>query len=95
MSSVETGRDDPARGFRWDEPTDVIANDLREAIEAGTYPVGSLLPPNDEIRAQYKVATGTVSRAVGLLKEAGLVYAVRGKRPKVIAADAIAPGGSI
>jgi DNA-binding GntR family transcriptional regulator len=58
----------------------------------GECPVGSLLPANEEVRAKYKVATGTVSRAIGLLKDAGLVHAERGKRPRVIATKAIDPG---
>jgi integrase len=73
-------------------PYEVIATDLRKAIEDGTYPVGSLLPANEEVRAKYKVATGTVSRAIGLLRDSGLVYVVRGKRPKVIATKASDPG---
>ena len=76
-------------------PYEQIATDLRKAIEDGTYPVGALLPANEVIRAKYKVATGTVSRAIGLLKEAGLVHAVRGKRPKVIATKAIEPGSQV
>jgi len=76
-------------------PYEQIASDLRQAIEGGTYPVGALLPPNEVIRAKYKVATGTVSRAIGLLKAAGLVHAARGKRPKVIATKAIEPGDEV
>jgi DNA-binding GntR family transcriptional regulator len=73
-------------------PYELIATDLRKAIEDGTYPVGSLLPANEDVRAKYKVATGTVSRAIGLLRDAGLVHVVRGKRPKVIATKASDPG---
>jgi integrase len=76
-------------------PYEQIATDLREAIEDGTYPVGALPPANEVIRSKYKVATGTVSRAIGLLKEAGLVHVVRGKRPKAIATRSIEPGSDV
>jgi hypothetical protein len=51
-----------------------------------------LLPLNEEVSARNKVATGTLSRAIGLLKEAGLVHVVRGKGPRVIATDARVTG---
>ncbi|WP_370452780.1 tyrosine-type recombinase/integrase [Kribbella sp. VKM Ac-2568] len=69
---------------RW--PHEIIAHDLRKAIADGTYPVGSSLPMNEDIRVRYKVATGTVSRAVHQLRDEGLLRVVSGKRPKVIAA---------
>jgi hypothetical protein len=72
-------------------PYEEIATDLRRAIEDGTYPVGSMLPANETIRAKYKVATGTVSRAIALLKDAGMIAGPRGKRPKVVATKALAP----
>ncbi|MDX6291859.1 MAG: integrase [Kribbellaceae bacterium] len=72
---------------RW--PHEFIAFDLRKAIADGTYPVGSSLPMNEEIRAKYKVATGTVSRAVHQLRDEGLLRVVSGKRPKVIAVPAL------
>jgi integrase len=74
---------------RW--PHEIIAYDLRKAIANGIYPVGSSLPMNEDIRAKYKVATGTVSRAVHQLRDEGLLRVVSGKRPKVIAVPALAP----
>ena len=59
--------------------------DLREAIERGDYRIGSQLPSNETIRAQYRVSTGTVSRAIAALKDAGMLEGPRGKRPRVIA----------
>jgi DNA-binding GntR family transcriptional regulator len=75
-------------------PHEEIATDLRKAIEDGTYPLGSMLPANETIRAKYKVATGTVSRAIALLKESGLIAGPRGKRPKVIATKPDDPAGA-
>ena len=66
-------------------PNERVLSDLREAIERGDYQVGSQLPSNETIRAQYRVSTGTVSRAIAALKGAGMIEGPRGKRPRVIA----------
>jgi integrase len=66
-------------------PYEHVLADLREAIETGEYQVGSLLPSNETIRARYRISTGTVSRAIATLKEAGMIEGPRGKRPRVIA----------
>jgi GntR family transcriptional regulator len=68
---------------RW--PHEIIAHDLRKAIADGTYPVGSSLPMNEDIRVKYKVATRTVTRAVHQLRDEGILHVVSGKRPMVIA----------
>ncbi|MET9310930.1 tyrosine-type recombinase/integrase [Kribbella sp. NPDC003505] len=68
-------------------PYERVLSDLREAIEGGEYRVGSQLPSNETIRAKHKVSTGTVSRAIAALKEAGMIEGPRGKRPRVIAAS--------
>jgi integrase len=64
-------------------PYQKLAADLRQAIEDGRYQVGSELPTTLELAAQHKVAAGTVSRAVGLLRSAWLVEVKRGQRAKV------------
>jgi DNA-binding GntR family transcriptional regulator len=66
-------------------PYERVLADLREAIERGDYRVGSQLPSNETIRAQYRVSTGTVSRAIAALKQAGMIEGPRGKRPRVVA----------
>jgi DNA-binding transcriptional regulator YhcF (GntR family) len=66
-------------------PYEHVLAELREAIETGEYQVGSLLPSNETIRARYRISTGTVSRAIAALKEAGMIEGPRGKRPRVIA----------
>ena len=68
-------------------PYEKVLTDLREAIERGDYRIGSQLPSNETIRAQYRVSTGTVSRAIAALKDAGMIEGPRGKRPQVIAAS--------
>lgn len=64
-------------------PYEVLAGKLREAIEDGTYPDGAVLPTSIELAAEHNVSVGTVSRAIGLLKAAGLVTADRGQRTTV------------
>jgi integrase len=55
--------------------------------ELGELAPGSPLPTVQELIAQHAVSAGTVSRAVALLKQAGLVEASRGKRATVIASN--------
>jgi integrase len=61
-------------------PYELLAADLRKAIENGTYASGSPLPTSVELAAAHDVSVGTVSRAVSLLKSAGLITARRGQR---------------
>ncbi|MFE4913008.1 GntR family transcriptional regulator [Streptomyces sp. NPDC056652] len=81
--------DADARGPDW--PVDVIRNEdarppyvqvadiLRREILEGTYPPGSQLPPAREIQERFKVANSTAQNAYRSLKQAGLVYAVKGR----------------
>ncbi|MFI1508678.1 GntR family transcriptional regulator [Streptomyces sp. NPDC020597] len=81
--------DTESEGPDW--PLDVIRNDdgrppyaqvadiLRREITEGTYPPGSQLPPAREIQERFKVANSTAQNAYRHLKQAGLVYAVKGR----------------
>ena len=60
-----------------------IAEVLRERIEAGTYAAGSLLPSEPELSTEFRVSRVTVNRAVGLLRQAGLVKVQRGRGTRV------------
>ncbi len=66
-------------------PYEKLAAELRGAIERGELTLGAPLPTCTELAVQYKVAPGTVSRAIAILKDAGLVSASRGKRTTVVA----------
>jgi DNA-binding GntR family transcriptional regulator len=50
-----------------------VANELRAAIEAGTYPVGAALPPYRQLAAEHGVAVNTAMAAVRLLVDEGFV----------------------
>lgn len=69
-------------------PYETVAAARRNDIESGALEPGSQLPTAVELAATHRVSVGTVSRALGLLKDAGLVEASRGRRATV------RPGGS-
>lgn len=53
-----------------------IAADLRAKIEAGEYPPDVALPSIVKLAEQYGVATGTIQRALKILKNQGVVESV-------------------
>lgn len=55
-----------------------IADIIRDRIEQGVYPAGSLLPSEDHLANELGVSRVTVNRAVGLLRSAGDVRVRRG-----------------
>lgn len=66
-----------------------IADDLRSAIESGELPPGAVLPSERQMIERYGVSKGTVAKAIGILRVAGVVISERGrgvfvpKRPPV------------
>ncbi|MFF0205399.1 GntR family transcriptional regulator [Streptomyces sp. NPDC005017] len=62
-----------------------IAEALRRAIDREEYTVGSLLPAETDLAAQYGVSRGTVRQAVAALTSEGLVGSRRGARRVVLA----------
>ncbi|MET8411191.1 GntR family transcriptional regulator [Streptomyces sp. NPDC005195] len=61
-----------------------IADELRRAIDREEYTVGSLLPPETDLAAQYGVARGTVRQAVAALTAEGLIGSRQGARRVVL-----------
>jgi DNA-binding GntR family transcriptional regulator len=55
-----------------------VADDLRRRIESGEFPPGSPMPSLSALEEQYKVSRTTARKAVGALRDAGLVESVRG-----------------
>jgi GntR family transcriptional regulator len=53
-----------------------IAEILRRRIESGQYPPGTRIPTESEIVEEFEVARTTARRAVGVLREDGLIYTV-------------------
>lgn len=63
---------DPQRTARW------VSADLRRRIEAGEWLPGQQLPTLQEISEHYQVSVTTARKAVGALKDAGLVEVIHG-----------------
>jgi len=55
-----------------------LAAILREQIRAGQLARGAMVPPIKRLRAEYGVAETTARKAVGLLRDEGLVETVPG-----------------
>ncbi|MGN9807306.1 GntR family transcriptional regulator [Micromonospora sp. L32] len=56
-----------------------IADDLRRAVQNGEYEPGAKLPSGRELAKQYGVALMTVTNAIGLLRDEGLVESWQGR----------------
>ncbi|MDE2198026.1 MAG: GntR family transcriptional regulator [Rhodospirillales bacterium] len=61
----------------------VVAQALQHAIEAGTYPVGSLIPTEMELAAHFAVSRQTVRQAIGHLRQQKLLSARKGVGTRV------------
>jgi DNA-binding GntR family transcriptional regulator len=74
-----------------------VANELRRAISAGLYPVGSELPSTARLTETYSVSTTVVRAAVRELRDEGLVRGQPGKAVYVTAEPDSEPpaGGSL
>ncbi|MFI7428473.1 GntR family transcriptional regulator [Micromonospora sp. NPDC049836] len=57
----------------------VIANELRERIESGVIPPGTLLPTESVLIAEFRAARGTVRKAIAALREEGLAATEHGR----------------
>jgi GntR family transcriptional regulator len=56
-----------------------LAGILRDAIAAGQYPRGSMLPSEPDLASQHGVHRTTINQAVTILRQEGLVRRVRGR----------------
>lgn len=62
-----------------------IAETLREKIQNGTYPKGSLLPNQVDLVQEFQVSRMTIKKAVDLLISEGLLYAKPGFGTRILA----------
>ena len=62
---------------------ETIAHDLLAAIDAGTYPVGALVPTEEELASRYGVSRQTVRAAMRRLTEIGAVSRRKGSGTRV------------
>lgn len=56
-----------------------VADALRDAIRAGEWPPGSVMPSEPELAARFGVTRATVNRAISVLRTEGLVRPERGR----------------
>ncbi len=61
-----------------------IAEELRQAIDRGEYPVGGTLPTESDLAARYQVSRGTVRQAVAALTAEGRIGSRQGARRVVL-----------
>ncbi|WP_405116202.1 GntR family transcriptional regulator [Micromonospora sp. NBC_01405] len=57
----------------------VIADDLRERIESGAIPPGSLLPAESVLTTEFRASRGTIRQAIAVLREDGLATTEHGR----------------
>lgn len=60
-----------------------IARQLRHAIQSREFPVGSEMPSESSLVKQFDASRGTVRQALATLKQEGLIYTSRGRKPVV------------
>ena len=60
-----------------------LAKTLMDAIQCGTYPIGSLLPTEIELSRLYGVSRQTVRQATGLLRQKNVLFARKGVGTRV------------
>ncbi|TYK51115.1 winged helix-turn-helix domain-containing protein [Actinomadura decatromicini] len=63
-----------------------IADELRRDIASGVYPVGDTLPPGARLAHQHGVSGMTISNAIAVLREEGLVTTRQGARGATVIA---------
>jgi GntR family transcriptional regulator len=73
---VSDGRADRIDPIAPVPPYRQIAEILRRRIESGRYPLDTRIPTESELVEEFEVARTTARRAVGVLREDGLIYTV-------------------
>lgn len=69
----------------------MIYDDIKEGIQSGAYPVGSLLPTEQTLASQYDVNRSTLRKAMQMLADEGLIEKCAGKGTVVLSSSATAP----
>jgi GntR family transcriptional regulator len=72
-----------------------VADDVRSAIAAGTYPPNTRLPSESELADSYGVSRGTVRQAFAALRADGVIASRRGARRVVIGGPRVQSFGEL
>jgi GntR family transcriptional regulator len=72
-----------------------VADDIRDAITAGTYPPNTRLPSESELAGSYGVSRGTIRQAFAALRADGVIASRRGARRVVIGGPRVQSFGEL
>ena len=72
-----------------------VADDIRAAISAGTYPANTRLPSESELAESYGVSRGTIRQAFAALRADGVIASRRGARRVVIGGQRVQSFGEL
>jgi len=61
-----------------------VADDLAARVTSGEFPLGSRLPNETELAESYGVARMTVRRALGVLRDRGIIRTLHGRGSVVV-----------
>src|ERR1700739_3144619 len=72
-----------------------VAEDIKAAIAAGTYPANTKLPSESELAERYSVSRGTVRQAFAALRADGIIASRRGARRVVVGGPRVQSFGEL
>src|ERR1700755_3042751 len=72
-----------------------VAEDIKAAIAAGTYPANTKLPSESELAERYSVSRGTIRQAFAALRADGIIASRRGARRVVIGGPRVQSFGEL
>jgi GntR family transcriptional regulator len=72
-----------------------VAEDIKAAIAAGTYPANTKLPSESELAESYSVSRGTIRQAFAALRADGVIASRRGARRVVIGGPRVQSFGEL
>ena len=72
-----------------------VAEDIKAAIAAGTYPANTKLPSESELAERYSVSRGTIRQAFAALRADGVIASRRGARRVVIGGPRVQSFGEL
>jgi GntR family transcriptional regulator len=72
-----------------------VAEDIKAAIAAGTYPANTKLPSENELAERYSVSRGTIRQAFAALRADGVIASRRGARRIVVGGPRVQSFGEL
>src|SRR6202046_3738996 len=72
-----------------------VAEDIKAAIAAGTYPANTKLPSENDLAERYSVSRGTIRQAFAALRADGVIASRRGARRVVLGGPRVQSFGEL